>query len=100
MEDGTTGKIGDAAFRYTDETMPAREAPVVPEPSAAIDGACMSDADIMRMLQQFVSDCAGEMVQPPSELCIPPSTAPLDVIIAENVLNEFMEPSAQNAVVS
>ena len=100
MEDGTTGNIGDAAFRYTDETMPAQEAPVVPDSSAAVESACMSDADIMRMLQQFVSDCAGEMVQPPSELCIPPSTAPLDVIIAENVLHEFMEPSAQNTVVS
>jgi len=63
---------------------------------AAVDPTFMSDADVTRLLQQFISDCAGSMVQPPSELYIPPTTPPLEVVIAENVLHEFMDQGAPN----
>lgn len=62
--------------------------------SAPADSHAMSDADIARLLHQFISDCAGAMVQPPASLDIPASAPPLEVVIAQNVMHEFMEQTA------
>lgn len=71
--------------------------PAYASASSVLDPAHMSDADIARLVNQFVSDCAGAMVQPPSELYIPPVATPPETVLAANLLHEFMEKGAPTA---
>ncbi|MDQ5984609.1 MAG: hypothetical protein CSYNP_00304 [Syntrophus sp. SKADARSKE-3] len=54
----------------------------------------MSDAELARLMNQFISDCAGVMIQPPSDVSLPPLPISIETMLAENVLHEFMDKPA------
>jgi hypothetical protein len=83
--DGTVGEVGDAALRYAPGFVPAQ------------GGAVPGDAEVARLVQQFLSDCAGAMVMPSTELDLPVNAAPLETLLAENVLLESARQMEQQA---